>query len=66
MSIIRSCNSYISILQEYLEEDISDTDREDVVNVLQELYSIRETAANNKEVSSRYSGYIQVTYPTIH
>ena len=66
MSIIRSCNSYISILQEYLEEDISDTEREDVVNVLQELYSIRETAANNKEVSSRYSGYIQVTYPTIH
>ena len=66
MSIIRSCNSYISILQEYLEEDISDTEREDVVNVLQEIYSIRETAANNKEVSSRYSGYIQVTYPTIH
>ena len=30
MSIIRSCNSYISILQEYLEEDISDTEREDV------------------------------------
>ena len=66
MSIIRSANSSISILQEYLTEDISDKEREEVVAVLEELYSIREKASKHKEVQSRYSGYIQVVYPSIN
>lgn len=65
MSIIRSCNSSIALIQDYMTEDISDAEREDCVRVLQDLYDIREKAAKDKQVKDRYSGYIQVTYPTI-
>ncbi len=65
MSIIRSANSSIAILQDYLNEDISDAEREDVLNVLQDLYDIRQKASKDKQVNSRYSGYIQVVYPAI-
>ena len=64
MSIIRSCNNYISIIQDYLTENISDAEREDCCNVLQDLYSIRQQAAKDKNVRARYSGYIQVVYPS--
>ena len=66
MSIIRSCNSSISILQDYLSEDISDAERADVVDTLQLLYDIRQKASKDKQVNSRYSGYIQVVYPSIN
>lgn len=65
MSIIRAINSKITILQDYLTEDISDIEREDVIEVLQTLYAMRQEASANKAVKSRYSGYIQVTYPDI-
>lgn len=65
MSIIRSCNSSIALIQDYMTEDITDAEREDCARVLQDLYDIREKAAKDKQVKDRYSGYIQVTYPTI-
>ena len=65
MSIIRSANSSIAILQDYLTEDIPDAEREDILAVLQDLYAIRQKASKDKQVNSRYSGYIQVTYPAI-
>lgn len=65
MSIIRAANSKISILQDYLTEDISDAEREEVIEVLQTLYSMRQEASANKAVKSRYSGYIQITYPDL-
>ena len=64
MAIIRSCNNYISIIQDYLTENIPDAEREDCCNVLQDLYSIRQQAAKDKNVRARYSGYIQVVYPS--
>lgn len=64
MSIIRSANNYITILQDYLNEDISDEERADIVAVLEELYSIRQKASKDKQVNSRYSGYINVVYPS--
>lgn len=65
MSIIRSCNTKISILQDYLTEDIPDYEREDVLGCIQMLYDIRQKASSDKQIKSRYSGYIQVTYPGI-
>ena len=65
MSIIRQCNTDIAIIQDYLTEDIPDSERQELVGVLQDLYTIRQDSAKNKEVKSRYSGYIQVVYPTI-
>lgn len=65
MSIIRQCNTDVAIIQDYLTEDIPDTERNELIDVLQTLYSIRQDAAKNKEVKSRYSGYIQVVYPSI-
>lgn len=65
MSIIRNCNSSIALIQDYLTENISDEEREDCLKVLQDLYDIREKASKTKQVKDRYSGYIQVVYPTI-
>lgn len=65
MSIIRTCNTHIALIQDYLTEDIPDIEREELNGVLQDLYSIRQEASKNKQVKSRYSGYIQVVYPTI-
>ena len=66
MSIIRAINSKIAILQDYLTENISDAEREDVTEVLQTLYTMRQEASADKAVKSRYSGYIQVTYPDVN
>lgn len=65
MSIIRTINSDIAILQDYLTEDIPDEERQDIIETLQELYDIRQKAAKDKTVKDRYSGYIQVIYPSI-
>lgn len=64
--IIRTINSDIAILQDYLTEpDVDDQERQDVENVLQELYSIRQKAAKDKEVRAKYGSMIQVVYPDL-
>lgn len=66
MSILRAANSKIAILRDYMEhEKISNSERAELEETLQLLYSIRQQVASEKEVKSRYSGYIQVTYPGI-
>lgn len=62
MYIIRTTNSDIAILRDYLTEDIPDQEREDILKVLEELYDIRQRAAKNKEVN-KYDSLIQVVYP---
>jgi hypothetical protein len=62
MSIIRQANNDIAILQDYLTEDISDAERKDVLDVLQELYNIRERAAKEQQTQDANS-MIQVYYP---
>lgn len=61
--VIRTTNTDIAILKDYLTEDISDAEREEVYKILQELYDVRERAAKNKEVRRRYDSLIQVVYP---
>lgn len=61
--VIRTVNNNIAILKDYMTEDISDIEREEIYKALQELYDIRERAAKNKEVSRRYDSVIQVIYP---
>lgn len=63
--IIRTLNSDIAILRDYLTEDISDEEREEIYKVLQDMYDIREQAAKNKGVRSNYDSLIQVVYPDI-
>ena len=63
--VIRTVNTDISILRDYLTEDISDEEREEVNAALQSLYDVRETAAKNKEVRSKYDSLIQVVYPNM-
>lgn len=62
MSIIRQANNDIAILQDYLTEDISDAERKDILEVLQELYNIRERAAKEQQPQDANS-MIQVYYP---
>lgn len=61
--VIRTTNTDIAILKDYLTEDISDAEREEVYKILQELYDVRERASKNKEVRRRYDSLIQVVYP---
>ena len=61
--VIRQCNTDIAILEDYLTEDISETEKQTVYDTIKELYDIRTKAAKNKEVRS-YSNFIQVVYPT--
>lgn len=61
--VIRTLNSDIAILKDYLTEDVSDEEREEIYKVLQDMYDIRETAAKKKEVRSKYDSLIQVVYP---
>ena len=63
--IIRTLNSDIAILRDYLTEDISDEEREEIYKVLQDMYDIREQAAKNKEIRSNYDSLIQVVYPSV-
>ena len=67
LSIIRSANTSIAILQDYLSENISDQERSEIIDSLQDLYELRQTAAKSKPVvASKYQGYIQVNYPSIN
>lgn len=61
--VIRTVNNDIAILKDYLTENISDSEREEVFKTLQELYDIREKAAKSKEVRNRTDSLIQVIYP---
>lgn len=61
--IIRNANTDISILKSYLTEDISDEEREEVINSLQSLYDIRENASKNKKVRNSGDSLIQIVYP---
>ena len=65
MYVIRTVNTDISILRDYLTENISDEEREEVNKALEELYAVRQNAAKNKEVRSRYDSLIQVVYPNM-
>lgn len=60
--VIRTLNSDIAILKDYLTEDIPDEEREEIYKVLQDMYEVRENAAKKKEVS-RSDSLIQVVYP---
>lgn len=61
--VIRTVNTDIAILKDYMTEDISDAEREECFKTLQELYDVRDRAAKNKEVRRRYDSLIQVVYP---
>lgn len=63
MFIIRQTNTDISILHDYLTENISDEERKSVLDTLQELYDIRQRAAKEQNVKDRYDSAIQVIYP---
>lgn len=66
MSIIRAVNNDIAILQDYLSsEELDDQDIEEINDTLQELYTIRQKAAKDKTIRSRYDSLINVTYPDI-
>lgn len=64
--VIRTINSDISILQDYITEpDVDEEERKEIEDTLQELYSIRQKAAKDKEVRTKYSSMIQVVYPDL-
>ena len=64
--IIRTTNSDISILQDYITEpDITEEERQSCIAALEELYSIRQKAAKEKGVRDKYSSLIQVVYPNL-
>ena len=59
--IIRTLNSDIAILKDYLTEDIPDDEREEIFKTLQDMYDIRENAAKKKDVQ-RSDSLITVVY----
>lgn len=63
MFIIRQVNTDVTILQDYLTEDLTDEERRSVLDVLDELYDIRQRAAKEQTVRDRYDSAIQVFYP---
>lgn len=63
MYIIRQVNTDVSILQDYLAENLSDDERQSVIDTLAELYDIRQRAAKEQTVRDRYDSAIQVFYP---
>ena len=63
MYIIRQANTNITILQDYLIEDISDDEKKAVMSTLEELYDVRQKAAKEQTVRDRYDSAIQVIYP---
>lgn len=65
--IIRTINSDVSILRDYLTEpDIPDDERAEIEAALEELYSIRQKAAKEKQIKDRYGSIINITYPEIN
>ena len=65
MFIIRQANTNITILQDYLTEDLSEEERKSVIDTLHELYDIRQRAAKEQTVRDRYDSAIQVIYPNM-
>lgn len=63
MFIIRQVNTDVAILQDYLTEDLTEDDRQSVLDTLAELYDIRQRAAKEQTVRDRYDSAIQVFYP---
>lgn len=63
MYIIRQVNTDVSILQDYLAENLTDEERQSVNDTLIELYDIRQRAAKEQTVRDRYDSAIQVFYP---
>jgi hypothetical protein len=63
--IIRTLNTDIAILRDYLTEDISDEEREEIYRILQDMYDIRDQAAKKKEIRNAYDSLIQVVYPDL-
>ena len=61
--IIRTVNTDITILQDYLSDDISDYEREETIKALQDLYDIRQRASKDKKVRSLNSSLLNVVYP---
>ena len=66
MYIIRTVNTDVAILQDYLSEpEVDELEREEIYKTLQELYAIREKASKVKDVKNRYDSIITVVYPEI-
>ena len=66
MYIIRTVNTDVAILQDYLTEpEVDDIERESIYDALEELYSIRQKASKEKTVRNRYDSVINITYPDI-
>ena len=63
MYIIRQINTDVAILQDYMTEDISDDERQSIIDCLSELYDIRQRAAKEQTVRDRYDSAIRVIYP---
>ena len=67
MYIIRTVNTDVAILQDYLSEpDVDEIERQSIYDALQELYSIRQKASKEKTVRDRYASIINITYPDIN
>ena len=66
MYIIRTVNTDVAILQDYLSEpEVDDIERQSIYDALEELYSIRQKAAREKTVRDKYASLINITYPDI-
>lgn len=64
--VIRTLNSDIAILKDYLtEEGVSEEEREEIYKTLEEMYKLRNMAAKNKEIRSSSDSLIQIVYPEI-
>ena len=61
--IIRTVNTDIAILQDYLSEEISDDERQSVTDTLQELFDVRQKAAKEKSVKNLTNSMLTVIYP---
>ena len=61
--IIRTLNTDIAILKDYLTEDITKEEREDVMKTIQYMCEVRDIAAKQKVVQS--DSLIQVVYPEL-
>ena len=54
-------------MRDYLTEpDIPDDERAEIEAALEELYSIRQKAAKEKQIKDRYGSIINITYPEIN
>jgi hypothetical protein len=63
--IVRTLNTDIAILNDYITEDLTEEEREEAIKALQYMYDLRDQAAKKKEVRNRYSSLINVVYPEL-